>query len=52
MWKRKYQSDDIYADHAEPKSIAELKARTWHEKVRPVKKGLIAENMVNNGYLI
>lgn len=39
MWKRKYQSDDIYADHAEPKSIAELKREHGMKKVRPVKKG-------------
>ena len=39
MWKRKYQSDDIYADHAEPKSIAELKQEHGMKKVRPVKKG-------------
>ncbi|UXV54403.1 PBSX family phage terminase large subunit (plasmid) [Staphylococcus aureus] len=34
-----YQSDIIYADHAEPKSIDELKKEHGIKKVLPVKKG-------------
>ncbi|MGW7888622.1 PBSX family phage terminase large subunit [Staphylococcus xylosus] len=39
LWKKGYQSDYIYADSAEPKSIAELKKEHGIKQVRPVKKG-------------
>lgn len=49
MWKRGYQSDYIFADHAEPKSIAELKQEHGVKRVKPVKKGQTVENTANNG---
>lgn len=37
MWKRGYQSDYIFANHAEPKSIADLKQDQGLKRVNPVK---------------
>ncbi|MEB8141609.1 PBSX family phage terminase large subunit [Mammaliicoccus sciuri] len=39
LHKKGYQSDDIYADSAEPKSIAELKKEHGIKRVKGVKKG-------------
>lgn len=39
LHKKGYQSDDIYADSAEPKSIAELKKEHGIKRIKGVKKG-------------
>ncbi|WP_204981758.1 PBSX family phage terminase large subunit [Mammaliicoccus sciuri] len=39
LHKNSYQSDDIYADSAEPKSIAELKKEHGVKRIKGVKKG-------------
>ena len=39
LWKRGYQSDEIYCDSAEPKSIDELKKEHGIKRVKGVKKG-------------
>lgn len=39
LHKKDYQSDDIYADSAEPKSIAELKKEHGIKRIKGVKKG-------------
>lgn len=39
LHKKGYQSDDIYADSAEPKSIAELKKEHGVKRIKGVKKG-------------
>lgn len=39
LHKKGYQSDDIYADSAEPKSIAELKREHGIKRIKGVKKG-------------
>lgn len=39
LHKNSYQSDDIYADSAEPKSIAELKKEHGIKRIKGVKKG-------------
>lgn len=39
LHKRGYQSDEIFADSAEPKSIAELKQEHGIRKIKGVKKG-------------
>ena len=52
LWKRGYQSDEIYCDSAEPKSIDEMKKEHGIKRVKGVKKDRIVENMANNGYLI
>ncbi|MDT0711070.1 PBSX family phage terminase large subunit [Mammaliicoccus sciuri] len=39
LHKNNYQSDDIYADSAEPKSIAELKKEHGIKRIKGVKKG-------------
>ena len=39
LHKKAYQSDDIYADSAEPKSIAELKKEHGVKRIKGVKKG-------------
>lgn len=39
LHKKGYQADDIYADSAEPKSIAELKKEHGIKRIKGVKKG-------------
>ncbi|WP_436877168.1 PBSX family phage terminase large subunit [Mammaliicoccus sciuri] len=39
LHKKGYQSDDIYADSAEPKSIADLKKEHGIKRIKGVKKG-------------
>ena len=39
LHKKGYQSDDIYADSAEPKSISELKKEHGIKRIKGVKKG-------------
>ncbi|MCS4487202.1 PBSX family phage terminase large subunit [Staphylococcus americanisciuri] len=39
LWEKGYQSDDIYADSAEPKSIDELKKEHGIKRIKGVKKG-------------
>ncbi|MGV3187199.1 PBSX family phage terminase large subunit [Staphylococcus chromogenes] len=39
LWSKGYQSDDIYADSAEPKSIDELRKEHGIKRIKGVKKG-------------
>lgn len=39
LWEKGYQSDDIYADSSEPKSIDELKKEHGIKRIKGVKKG-------------
>lgn len=39
LWRKGYQSDDIFADSAEPKSIDELKKEHGIKRIKGVKKG-------------
>lgn len=39
LWDKGYQSDEIYADRAEPKSIDELKKEHGIKRIKGVKKG-------------